>query len=483
MKNISFKFNFSSLFVLSMAAGLLFAGFALATDLATQCAEILESSTGCPSSMDDDECKELLEKCSDYYDEQSAAISEDLTKTAAQKATLQGQVSALKSKITNLEYQISQSNVKVKSLNLQITDTQSSIGQATEDINSSEVQIASILRTIYEEDQTPAFAVLLEGSLSDFFSNITYLENLDYKVGELLDSTKNLQAYLESQKDKMDTEVDQLQKTIALQSSQKSENEVAKKTQETYLNMTEAQYQQQLASKQEIENKKAKIQSMLFSLAGTDDTEAPNFGEAIEIAKSVGNLVGIRPAFLLAIISQESAIGRNVGQCYLTDTATGNGKKISTGEFTMRIMKPTRDVEPFLEITESLGKDYSTTPVSCWIPAYVSGQAYGWGGAMGPAQFIASTWMIYNSRIQSLLNKTPNPWAIKDAFTASGLYLADLGATAQTTTAEAKAASRYYGGSSSYARSVAYRAACIQSFMNDGDFTYDTSCQVSILGG
>jgi len=337
------------------------------------------------------------------------------------------------------------------------------------------------LRTIYEEDQTPAFAVLLEGSLSDFFSNLTYLENLDSKVGELLDSTKDLQSYLEGQKDKMDTEVDQLQKTIALQTSQKAEVDANKKTQEKYLNMTEAQYQQQLASKKEVENKKAKIQAMMFSLAGTDDTEAPSFGEAIEIAKSVGSLVGIRPAFLLAIISQESAIGKNVGKCYLTDATTGNGKNAS-GAATIRVMKPTRDAEPFVSITKALGKDYSTTPVSCWIPAYVSGQAYGWGGAMGPAQFIASTWMLYSDRIQTLLSKTPNPWAIKDAFTASGLYLADLGAKKQTTAAEATAASKYYGGSSSYASSVAYRAACIQSFMDDGDFTYDDGCQIRILG-
>jgi len=444
-----------------------------AEDLATQCAQISESSNGC-SSMTEAQCKELLEKCSAFYDQQSAQINEDLTKTAAQKATLQGQVSSLKKKIQNLEYQISQSNVMVKSLNIQIKDTQESINQATEDIDSSEVQLASILRTIHEEDQKPAFVVLLEGSLSDFFSNIAYLENLDSKVSELLDSTKNLQNYLTGQKEKMDGEVGQLQKTIVLQSSQKAENEANKKTQEQYLNMTEAQYQQQLADKKDIEAKKAKIQSMLFSLAGTDDTEAPSFGEAIEIAKNVGNLVGIRPAFLLAIISQESAIGRNVGRCYLTDPVTGNGKN-SSGAVATRVMKPTRDVNPFLSITKSLGKEYSSTPVSCWIPAYVSGQAYGWGGAMGPAQFIASTWMIYNDKIQKLLNKTPNPWAIKDAFTASGLYLADLGATAKTSAAENKAAAKYYGMAGSYNASVMNRASCIQTFIDEG--TMSTYCE------
>lgn len=449
------------------------ANFVSSEDLATQCASI--SNSGCANTMSSNDCKNLLQRCSEYYDEQSAKISEDITKTSAQKSTLQTEVSSLKKKIQNLEYQISQSNVMVKGLSVQITETEASIDKASEDINNSVFQIKSILREIYQEDQTPSFIVLLEGSLSDFFSNITYLEGLNSKIGDLLESTKDLQVYLGQQKDKMDTEVDQLQKTIALNKAQKSENEANKKTQETYLELTEAQYQAQLANKNQIEKNKAKIQSLLFSLAGTADTDAPSFGEAIEIAKSVGSLVGIRPAFLLAIISQESAIGRNVGRCYMTDPATGSGKNITTGADTPRVMKPTRDVQPFLAITTSLGKDPYKTPVSCWIPAYVSGQPYGWGGAMGPAQFIASTWNLYVDRLKTLLGHTANPWSIKDSFTASALYLSELGASAQTTATENKAAAKYYGMAGSYNASVMNRASCIQTFIDSG--TMSTYCE------
>ena len=55
------------------------------------------------------------------------------------------------------------------------------------------------------------------------------------------------------------------------------------------------------------------------------------------------------------------------------------------------------------------------------------------------------------------------------------LYLSDLGASAQTTSAESKAASRYYGGSSAYARSVMSRASCIQTFIDSGTMSAD--CQ------
>jgi len=271
----------------------------------------------------------------------------------------------------------------------------------------------------------------------------------------------------------MSDNVDQLQKTIALQTLQKKQNEQNQQQQNQYLKLTEAQYQQQLKDKQDADKKSAAIKAMLFQTVGV--SKVPTFGEALEVAKIAAGSVGIRPAFLLAIISQESAIGRNVGQCMLTDATTGAGKKISTGAAIIRVMKPTRDVQPFIQITTSVGKDPYNTPVSCWIPAYVSGVPTGWGGAMGPAQFIASTWNLFADRLKALLGRTADPWAIRDSFTASAMYLADLGASAQTAAKESNAASRYYGGSSSYARSVMNRASCIQTFIDNG--TMSDSCE------
>jgi septal ring factor EnvC (AmiA/AmiB activator) len=286
--------------VLCVLSDLPAVALAQAGDTGVQCAAITESNTGCPN-MSSADCKVLLQKCADYYDQQSTQISQDLTKTAQQKDTLQNQVSSLKKKITNLEYQINQSNVMVKGLNLQITDTKQSIDKTSSDIKDSQNQIAGILRSIYQEDEKPSFVILLEGNLSDFFSNIAYLEGLNSKVSGLLDSTKNLQSYLTGQKIKMDGEVDQLQKTIALQSVQKKENEQNKKQQEQYLKITEAQYQSQQQAKKEADQKSAKIKAMLFQMVGV--SKVPTFGEALEVAKSVASTVGIRPAFLLAIIS------------------------------------------------------------------------------------------------------------------------------------------------------------------------------------
>jgi membrane-bound lytic murein transglycosylase B len=325
------------------------------------------------------------------------------------------------------------------------------------------------LQSVYEEDQKPSFVVLLEGSLSDFFSNLTYLDSLNSQVSNLLDSTKNLKSYLQIQQVKMGDNVDQLQKTISLQTLQQKQSEQAKQEQTQYLQLTEAQYQQQLKDKATADAASAKIKSMLFQIAGV--AQVPTFGQALDVAKAVSNLVSIRPAFLLAIISQESAIGKNVGQCLLTNSTTGEGKRVSTGAYMPRVFNKNgyhpNDLSYFLQITSSVSRDPLNSMISC--------DGF---GSMGPAQFLPATWMLFTDRLKSLLGQTADPWAVKDSFTASALYLSDRGATAQTSTAEANAAYRYNGSGNAariYSRSVMYRANCIQTFIDNS--TMSTECQ------
>jgi membrane-bound lytic murein transglycosylase B len=122
-------------------------------------------------------------------------------------------------------------------------------------------------------------------------------------------------------------------------------------------------------------------------------------------------------------------------------------------------MKPTRDVQPFLDITAALGRDPYKTVVSC-------PQSIGYGGAMGPAQFIPSTWKLFASRLSSALGvTTADPWRPQDAFMASGMYLSDLGASGGYT-GQIRAACKYYGSGGSscaYGTQVMARVQTIQN--------------------
>ena len=66
---------------------------------------------------------------------------------------------------------------------------------------------------------------------------------------------------------------------------------------------------------------------------------------------------------------------------------------------------------------------------------------------MGPAQFIPSTWVMYQDRIAEVTGQRPaNPWDPRTAAFASALLLKDNGADAGTPEAERLAALRYLAG-------------------------------------
>ena len=394
----------------------------------------------CDKQLSKEDCRKLLEGCQEYLEKKREEIESDISKTQQEKKTLKNQIDSLDQKIKNLNYQIYQSNLGVKSLGFQIGDTESSIERTSEKIGEQKEKIGLILRAVYQEDQKTIWEILLSSdTLSDFFDNLVYLETLNTKNQELLTQIQDLKSYLEEQKTALEEETEGLKNLIIIREIQKKENSQVKKDRERYLGLTEAEYQKQLQEKEDIVKKAAEIRARIFELIGV--AEAPTFGEAYEIAKYVESLTGIRPAFLLAVLQQESAIGKNVGQCYLSNSETGAGVIIKSGKVLSGVMKPTRDVGPFLIITKELGRDPYATPVSCPM-------SYGWGGAMGPAQFIPSTWMIYRDRLKAITGKPGDPWNIKDAFLASALYLTDYGAKERTYNGEWKAAMIYFSGTS-----------------------------------
>lgn len=365
-------------------------------------------------------------------------IDEDIDKTSTERKTLQNQIYTLKKKIEKLDLQIYQSTVIIKDLSLQIKDTEGSIEKTSLKIEDSRNKLINILRTIYEEDQRSFVEILLsEPKLSAFFDNLMALEALNLKNQELLNYIKSLKTDLEEQKKYLDEEKTDLERVTKMQILQKQENERVKKDQEYFLKLSESQYQKYLKEKETAQKRAGEIRARIFELIGIP--EAPTFGQAYELAKEMENILGIRPAFLLAVLTQESNIGKNVGQCYLSNSQTGDGIRSATGVKVSRVMKPSRDIPHFLKICQELGRDPYNTPVSCPMQ-------YGWGGAMGPAQFIPSTWIRYAERVKEITGKVADPWNIKDAFLAAGLYLTDYGAASQNSNNEWKAAMIYFSG-------------------------------------
>ena len=385
-----------------------------------------------------EEERQALEEELRKLEEQLSSIEGDISKTEKEKKTLQNEIYLLRKRVQSLNIQIQQSNTMIQDIGLQIDDTQGSIEYTSLKIEESKERLSAILRKIYQEDKKSLLEIFLaEEELSNFFKDLMALQTLNEKSHELLVNIKKLKVSLEGQKESLDEEKLDLERIVKVRILQRQESSQLKVEQESYLKLTEEQYQKQLKEKQETEKKASVIRARIFELIGVP--KAPTFGEAYEIAKYVSSVTGVRPALVLAVLTQESNIGKNVGQCYLKNTETGEGVRITNNKIEPRTMKPTRDVPYFLEVCEKLGRDPFSTPVSCPM-------SIGWGGAMGPAQFIPDTWANpkygYGAKVKEVTGKEADPWDIRDAFLASGLYLRDLGAS----TDEFKAVMRYFSG-------------------------------------
>ncbi|MBI4359131.1 MAG: lytic murein transglycosylase [Candidatus Nealsonbacteria bacterium] len=381
----------------------------------------------------EEELKSLEEKISQY--------EKSIDSVQKERKTLQNQITILQSKIKKLNLEISRGNLMIKDIKRQIQDTENSIQKTTDELDKTRVKLKGSLRTLYQENQKGNAEILLSSEqLSDFFTNLANLEALNLRVTQSLEDVKSLKISLEDEKDSLDKEKEDLQKVVGLQILQKQAGEDNKKQQESILEITkgkETVYQKYL---EESKKRAAEIRSRIFELIGVP--QAPTFGQAYEIAKIISKTTGVRPALLLAVIKQESNLGKNVGQCFLKDPKKGSGVRITTGAAVTNVMKPSRDVQPFLQITQELGRDPYNTSVSCPIPS-----VGGYGGAMGPAQFIPSTWMIYRDELKELSGRAADPWNVSDAFLAAALYLKDFGAASQKENDEWRAAMIYFSGS------------------------------------
>ena len=400
------------------------------------------STPGNLETADDCATKEQCQALLDQYEKLLTQYDSDINKTAGQKKTLQNQISLLKQKAQSLAVQIKQSGAVINDLSLQISDTDKSVQDTESKIEQDQANLSEILRSINQEDQRPLIElVLAEPRLSSFFDDVVYLENLNEQSDQILQDVKDLKSSLEDQKAGLESDKSDMEDAMQIQTLQKQEQEKNQAQQEQTLKLTESQYQNQLSQKKATETEISKIKNKIFQLAGLGaNQETLTFGDAVILAKKVADIAGIRPAFLLAILTQESNIGQNVGQCYLTNNATGSGVKITTGQIVARVMNPARDVTPYLSIVAGIGRDPASTRLSCPMQ-------YGWGGAMGPAQFIPSTWTLYTSRISAITGSPADPWKNNDAFLAAALYVGDYGAKNKDYNDEWKAAMIYFSGS------------------------------------
>ena len=386
------------------------------------------TSNGVIAAQNNDEQRKALESQLAELENQISQYETTIKQYKTQGKTLQGEIKRLETQIAKLSLQIKAISLTLSKLDTEINSTQAQINRIESDINFNKKNLSQTLQTLYENDNKSLVEILLTNpKLSDFFTDLNNLLAVQDNLRLVIIKIAEAHQKLIDQKEVLALGRADAAALKAYQDSQKTSIQKTQTEKGNLLKTTkgkESEYQKLLT---ETKKTTAEIRKQIFKFLGGGELE---FGDAYQLAKMAEKATGVRAALILAVLDRESALGKNVGQC---DYKTA--------------MHPTRDIPIFLEIIKELGFEKNLESGIIKVSCANADGAY--GGAMGPAQFIPSTWAVYSDKISQLTGNDPaSPWNNADAFMATALYLKDAGAGAGASLAnERKAAAKYYAGS------------------------------------
>ena len=348
-----------------------------------------------------------------------------IRESQSEQTTLQNELEILGEEIKKTELEIQETDLKIENTKFAIEGKIKEIKIIESEVSQQKEILAGFLREMYEQNQVSFLEIILEKEkASDFFNGVQALENVQEKIRQALEYIKISKEKLEVQKGMLEKEKNQAEDLKKLQEEQGATLDSQKKAKEELLVLTKGREKEFQKLFMGNKNLLSEIQGQIFRLQSLG---APiNFEEAKKQALEAASLINVRPAFLLGILKVESNLGANVGG--------GRWKED---------MSP-RQWDNFFEICQELKIDPDKTPVSRKPSSYE-----GWGGAMGPAQFMPSIWQGYKQKVSKVIGNYPSdPWNLRDALIAMALKLSRVpGVSEHNFDAEYEAAGWYFAGS------------------------------------
>jgi len=361
-----------------------------------------------------------------------------------ERRSLERDVSLIEGEIRNAQLGIQARNIAISQLSDQIGEKEELIDILDDRVRRQQQSLADLVRKSNTmEDYSLVEVMLSKSNFSDFFKDYERFQAIKGSLNESVAALHQIRLSTADEKEQLaDKQVTEAEMR-RIQEMQKGEIEAREREKNQILQVTkgeEAAYQQLLNSQQQTA---AQLRNALFELLGGGG--GISLPEAVRLAKYASSKTGVDAALILAILEQETNLGSHLGSCVYNDTRGGRA-----------VMHPDRDAPVFLAIAAILGFNPDTQVVSC--PLMQNGSPVGWGGAMGPSQFIPSTWAMYggivngqyvqsSDRIRAIngTGSPANPFNNQDAFIATALLLRDNGADG-TYAGDRLAALRYYAG-------------------------------------
>lgn len=369
------------------------------------------------------------------------SYQKQIKKVRTKEANIEEELSMYESKIKKLKLQIERLNLSIRKTNEELKAQQERLEEIKEGITVEKKLLGAYVEKTRRHDQASMISLVFgDNDLSSFFDRMREVSRFRGAIMGNLKEIKKKRKKLAQEKEKLDAKRSELYDMKNLQEIQKRTLAQQKQNRKKLLAEAKENKRTFLSIAEEKKDKLEQVKRELFELE--DLGVSMKFKEALDKARFASKKTGVRPALLLAMMKKESQWGENLGD--------GNWRTD---------MNPAQR-EAYLKITEKLGVEPDSKPVSARPSSY-----QGWGGAMGPAQFMPKTWLGYADQVAQLTgNRPPSPWRMQDALVALALKLKKAGAANSNYKIERRAVLKFFAGS--YWNNPAY------SFYGDAVMNY-----------
>ena len=328
----------------------------------------------CFADIEDGDKKALrkaLETCQEQIEETEHVLREQ----QVNRTSTEYDILLIDQEINKALLRIRSSDSIISELGGEIANKEDFITQLNDELTEQQDFLSELLQRINEAERRGFLSIILSDlTVSSFFLNTNEYESLREAMENSIRRITTLRFRLNASINDLEDKKKEQGRVRQQQRAAANQVQYQKNQKKIILDYQLGEERKTERLKSELEAQKAQIRTRLFEFSGGG---AIPFESALAIAQEVESRIGIRPAFLLGLIKHESDLGKNVGTgSYRTD------------------MHPTRDQPIFPYITKLLGFDPDEMRVS-------ANPGFGWGGAMGPAQFIPSTWVQFGGFVNT----------------------------------------------------------------------------------
>lgn len=136
---------------------------------------------------------------------QQAEYQKALQKKQAEKANLQNQLELIEGSSAQTQLKLDQARIDIETTNLEMQKVSLEIVEQDKKISESKENLSSALKLLSQEDDKSQLEILLMNNhLTDYVSQLRYLEDINGKIADSVDSLRSAKATLEDNSKKLE---------------------------------------------------------------------------------------------------------------------------------------------------------------------------------------------------------------------------------------------------------------------------------------